>query len=303
MLGAGLVGLVGLSFPAGVLATQHASSKGSVTQHIVTSTILKNDHFKFNFTVQQGDLTGYGGRYPNQLIANLNKTSGSATQKNQYTFDKKGEVNIKTDANFVSEKVSANLPSGDKLKMTWSPKGSIYTAKVPKGCKGSGGKARKGTLKGTFKLKAGGKIGTVKVSSIPATLSDANYTCSSSSKGVLLNQPPTAKVGAYAVGGSSKAMVSIFSDSQGSGYVFDHTYTVNGPKSDFTYSFSGKGSATLTGSNGISGTAKFTGTNSVTKNLKDGTMSGTSFSVTMAAVGKVTPFKKPVKGYQLQKKG
>lgn len=300
MLGAGLVGLVGLSFPAGVLATQHARSS-SVTQRIVTNTILKNDHFKLNFTVQQGAPTGYGGRYNNALIVNLNKTSGSATQKNQYTFDKKGAVQIKTDKNFAKETVKATFPNNDgKLNMTWSPKGSIYTAKVPKGCQGKGGKARKGTLKGTFKLKAGGKIGTVTVSSIPATLSDATYTCSSSSKGVQLIQPPTAKVGAYAVSGSSKSAVSIFSDSQGSGYVFDHSYTVNGPKSNFTYSFTGKGSATLTGSNGMSGTAKFKGTNHVDKNLDDGTMSG-NLSVTMASVGKVTAFKKPAKGYQLKR--
>ena len=300
MLGAGLIGLAGLSFPAGVLATQHVRTK-SITQHIVTNTILKNDHFKLNFTVQQGQPTGYGGRYPNYVVVNLNKTSGSSTQKNQYTFTKK--VHIKTDKSFSSETVKAKFPNGDgKLSMTWHPKGSTFTAHVPKGCKGSAGMARRGTLKGTFKLKAGGKIGTVKVTSIPATLSNALYTCSPSSKGTQLVQPPTAKVGAYATAGSTTSQVSIFSDSRGSGYSFTHTYTVNGPKSNFTATYSGTtAKATLTGSNGMSGTANFTSTSKVTKTLYDGKMTGTTFSVTMASIGKVTPFPKPAKGYQLKK--
>jgi hypothetical protein len=299
MLGAGLVGLVGMSFPAGVLATQHASQKSSITQHIVTNSVLKNDHFKLNFTVQQGALTGYGGRYPSTVVINLNKTSGSASQKNQYTFSKK--VHIKTDASFSKESVSATFSKNyGKLKMTWTPKGSTFTSHAPKGCSGSAASARRGTLKGTFKLKAGGKIKTVKIKSIPATLSNTNFTCNGSSKGVQLISPPTAKVGAYATGGS-KTSVSIFSYAHGSGYNFTHTYTVSGVKSDFTYSFSGKGSATLKGSNGMKGTATFTGTNKVSSKLFDGTMSGKSFSVSMASIGKVTPFAKSSSGYQLKK--
>ncbi len=297
VLGAGLIGLAGLSFPAGVLATQHVRTK-SITQHIITNTVTKNDHFKVNFTVQQGAPTGYGGRYANSVIANVNKTSGASTQKNQYTFTK--NVHIKTDKSFAAETVTATFAKSEgKLNMKWSPKGSTFTAHVPKGCSGTGGTARRGTLKGTFTLKAGGKIKTITIKSIPATLSNANYSCSASSKGVQLQAPPTAKIGAYATAGT-KAQVSIFSDSHGSGYSFTHTYTVDGPSSNFTYSFSGKGSATLTGSNGMSGTATFKGTRSVTKSLKDGTMSGT-LSVSMASIGKVTPFTKPVKGYTLKK--
>jgi hypothetical protein len=281
------------------MATQHARTS-TVTQHVVTNTVTekKNDGFKLNFTVQQGEPTGYGGRYPNSVIVNLNKTSGKATQKNQYTFNK--HVKFVGSLSFSGGTFKATFPNNDgKLNMTFHPKGSTFTAHVPKGCKGTSGTARRGTLKGTFKLKAGGKIGTVTVKSIPATLSNALYSCNPASKGVQLFNPPTAKVGAYASAGSP-SLVTIFSDSRGSGFDFSHTYTVKGPSSNFTYK-SDLSSATLTGSNGMKGTATFTGTNKVTTKLEDGTMTGSSFSATMASVGKVTPFKKPAKGYQLSK--
>jgi hypothetical protein len=284
------VSVLGLALPASAMAT---------TQHVVTNTVTKTDGFRLNFTVAQGQPTGYGGRYPPDVIVNLNRTSGAATQTNQYTFTK--GVHFTGSSSLSSGKFQATFAKGrGSLKMTFHPKGSIFTVHAPKGCKGSG-KARRGTLSGSFTLKAD-KLGTIKVKSIPATLSNAQITCNPSNKGVNLYAPPTAKVGVNATQVSGKDHISVFSLSRGSGFSFMHTYgiTVASSTNDFTFA-SDLSSATVNGSNGIQGSATFTGTHKFGANKYGGTMSGSGLTVTMKAIGKVTPLPKPVKGYTLQR--
>jgi hypothetical protein len=286
--------LVGFAFPATPMATtQHMA-----TQHVITNTVTKTSGFKLNFTVQQGQPTGYGGRYPNSVTVNLNRTSGSATQANQYTFTK--GVSFTGSATFSSGHFHATFAKGrGSLNLTFHPKGSTFTLHAPKGCKGSPAKARRGTLTGSFTIKAD-KLGTIKVSSIPATLSNTNFTCSPRAQGVYIFQPPTAKKGINASLVSGKAHISIFSLTRGSGYSFSNSYSITGPASDYTFA-TDLSSATLTGSNGIQGSATFTGTHKVSKNKYIGTMSGSTFSVKMKSIGTVTPFPSPAKGYSQQR--
>ncbi len=283
-----------------VATTQHISKGHMITQHVITNTVTKASGFKLNFNVQQGQPTGYGGRYPPDVIVNLNRSSGSAKQSNQYTFTK--GIHFTGSSKFSTGRFQGTFAKGrGSINMTFHPKGSVFTAHVPKGCSGSGGKARRGTLSGSFTLKAD-KLGTVKVKSIPATLSNANYTCNPSNKGVSIVQPPTAKVGVNAQQLSGKDNISIFSTSRGSGYSFLYTYAISVASSTNDYTFtSDLKSATLTGSNGIGGTATFTGTHKFSKNKYGGKMSGT-LSVTMKSIGKVTPFTKTVNGYSQQRK-
>jgi hypothetical protein len=292
------VGLVGMASAMALSTGATATTQHMVTQHVITNTVTKTSGFKLNFTVQQGQPTGYGGRYPNAVIINLNHTQGSATQANQYTFSK--SVKFTGSSSFSSGHFQATFAKGrGSINMTFHPKGSVFTVHPPKGCKGSPAKARRGTLSGSFTLKAD-KLGTVKVSSIPATLSNANFNCNPTAQGVYIFQPPTAKTGINASLISGKAHLSIFTSTRGSGFDFLHTYSITGPASDYTFA-SNLSSATLTGSNGIKGNATFTGTNKVSNNKYTGTMSGSSFSVKMKSIGTVTPLPKPVKGYSQQR--
>lgn len=284
--------LIGLALPA--------SAMGAVTQHVVTNKVNGPSGFKVSFTVQQGQPTGYGGRYPPVVIVNVNQTSGSATQANQYTFSK--GIHFTGSTSFKGGHFQGTFAKGrGSLNMTFHPKGSTFTAKVPSGCRGKGGKARRGTLSGSFTLKAD-KLGTIKIKNVAATLSNASYTCNPPTKGVNIFAPPTAKVGVNAYQGGGKDRIQIFSLTRGSGYNFLHSYTINVASSTNDYTFAPDlSSATLTGSNGIQGSATFTGTHKVSSKKYTGTMSGPSFSATMKAIGTVTPFAKPAKGYTQQK--
>jgi hypothetical protein len=289
--------VIALGLPAAALASKP-------TERVVTKTITEKsaDGFRLRIEVAQGALTGYGGRYPNEFIIDLNKTSGKSTQANQYTFySKKG---FKGSSSLSSGSFKDKFSNGyGSLKMTFHATGSTFTIHTPKGCQGAGGKGRHGTLRGTMTIKAGGKLGTVKLKSISATLSTATYTCNPTQpKGVSLVPPPTAKTEVLASKSTSGAVTEEISVTQGNPktYYILHSYTVTAPSSDYTYSSDLK-SATLKGAGGIKGTATFNGTTKEGNNKEVGTLSGSTFQVRMASIGVVKPLTKPQKGYLQQR--
>ena len=285
MLGVAILGLV---VPASAMAS---------TEHVVTNKVTKAGGFKLSFIVQQGQKTGYGGRYPNSVTVNLNRTSGKATQSNQYSFF--GGVHFsgskKLNSGHFTAKFAKNRGS---LNMSFHPKGSSFTVHAPAGCRGKG-TAHRGTLSGSFKIKAD-KLGTIKVKSIPATMSTANFTCNGTPKGVYLFQQPPGKKGINASLVNGTANISVFSSTRGKGYNFLYTYSIKGPASDYMPSADLK-TAKLTGSNGIQGTATFSGKSKIGHNAWDGIMSGSTFHATMKSIGTITPFPKPAPNYTQQK--
>jgi hypothetical protein len=74
------------------------------------------------------------------------RTSGKALQMHTYAFTQGVSAN--------SKKVTADLGRYGQIKMKLSKLGKAKKGIVPKGCKGSAGTSRTGTLSGTFKLVA-----------------------------------------------------------------------------------------------------------------------------------------------------
>ncbi len=235
-------GLTALAIPAGALtAPSHAAKQLTERVTSVSKTMSGSDGFKVGFQVQQGAPTGYGGRYASLVIININQTSGHATQANQYTFKKKVKFTGSSSLSTGSFKATFANKKGT-LKMSFHGKGKTFKIGTPKGCTGSGGTGRKGTLSGTLKLNAketGGKFGTITIKSIPATMSTATYTCSPPLvKGVALSPPPTAKtlvIASKSTSGSVDEEISV--TEKGTGYTFLHNYSITGePSTDYSYS-------------------------------------------------------------------
>jgi hypothetical protein len=271
-------GFVGLAFPAGAMAA---------TEHIVTSTVTKTQGFKLRLTLQQGGPTGYGGRFPNETTADLNRTQGHATQSNEYTF--KTGMKFKGSANLGYGHMQGTFAQGrGSINMTFHATGSTFTVHVPKGCQGVGGKARRGNLTGTFKMKAD-NLGTITVKSIGATLSTASYTCGKSPHGyTVFTSGGKIYMQAYKPTSTGPVQEEISVTGNTHGFAFFHTYSVvNEPSSDYSFA-TNLSTATVTGAGGISGSVSYTGSAEKFRKSR-GHLSG-DLAVTMATIGKVTPF-------------
>jgi hypothetical protein len=275
--------IVGLAFPGGAMAAGGLA----YTEHITTPGVMKNHGFKLSLRIFQGTPTGYGGRNPNTVVAILKRKNGHATQVNTYSFSRGIRFKGSKDLAYASGKGTLANRRGS-INMTFHATGPASKASVPKGCGGTPGRKRPGVLKGSLKLKAD-KLGTVKLRSIKATLSSANYTCQKSVKGYLLETPG----GRYYVAASKKkASGSVREEislvKQGGGFLFTYTYSVaREPTSDYKLNTSNLSTATVKGAGGIGGKATYQGYKSHTQSY--GKLQGTLW-VKMAAIGAVRPF-------------
>lgn len=276
--------VVGLAFPA-------ASMAAKATDQITTAGVTKAKGFKLSLDIKQGQLTGYGGRYPNSVLGLLNKTNGHATQSNQYTFSSFGGrvLKFKGSKDLSSASMKGTFAKGrGSINMTFHATGKEYRVKLPHGCQGNGGYRRLGTLKGTYKLHAD-NLGTITVKSFKATLSTTSFTCNKPTHGYdvqTIGGNPYVDI--FKPSSSGAVTETIYQSSSGNGFAFIHEYIAkNEPSSAYSVG-SGLKKATIKGVGGISGSASYTSKQSNSHHTT-GTVSG-SLAVTMATIGKVTAF-------------
>src|SRR5690242_15609541 len=169
----------GLVFPATSLAT---------TDQIKTQAINKGPGFKLTLAIHQGQPTGYGGRYPNSVAGVLFKHTTGGTENDNYSFSgsKKDPLKFQQGSKPASlqfAKVTGTFGnSGGSINLTFHATGPAHNVSVPKGCTGHGGKARPGTLSGSYILHAD-KLGTITQKSFKATLSSASFQCNKPTHG------------------------------------------------------------------------------------------------------------------------
>jgi hypothetical protein len=221
------------------------------------------------------------------------------TQTDDYSFNKGVKLGGKT--NLSKAVIHGTLPDGrGSISMTFHPTGKASGAKG--GCGGTPGKKRPGKFSGHLTLKAD-NLGKVSLTSVKATLSTATSLCNPRvPKGYFLEgfagtTTPTYYVsaGKKTSTGAARETISVTRSGEplnGGGYAWTFGYTyeaANEPTSDYTVT--GISGATVTGASGISGTAKYTATKTTSHHHSNGHLTG-SLSVSMATIGKVSPFAK-----------
>lgn len=300
-----------LAAAAVVLAFPVAAAAAGTAEGLSTAKVAKKDGFKLSFRV--GPNSSHG---PVTLEALLHKQTGrglgSVLQNSNYIFD--SELTFRGSKKLGSAHASGTL--ADKrgfINMTFTATGAATKVPVQKGCRGTPGEKRKGTLKGSFDLKAG-ELGTVKLASVRATLlrlpkvklcyGRARGDRESSRAG--RQRPPLAAlytnphhregpngvhVEATKPRGTGLVTEDIEAFDSGHGFSLAYEYAVEAPRTDYTFT-SNLSSATLGGYGGIKGTANYTGTQGVPNpggvRISKGTLSG-NLSVDMAAIGTFKP--------------
>jgi hypothetical protein len=294
-------GLVGLAFPAGAMATL-------TRDHITTGAIsTPAQGFKLSLDLLQGGGTGgYGGRNAPNINVFLNRTTGSATQVNDYLFQNPGLVVCGSKSKCGKDDLSLDYaqvkgPFANKrgsINMTFHPNGSKYKVTVPKGC-GRSGYSRHGTLTGKLVLNAD-NLKTVKFTKIKVTLSTAirNVACPTPHGTWLFGyRGLTTSLGlsVWQAAGSNTVREEISKQVIGSNFQFIHCYTVSAPSSGmpvpYTHS-SDLSSATVNGTGGIQGSANYTGKKENKRHISSGKLTG-NLSAMTAAVGVISVFASP----------
>jgi hypothetical protein len=272
--------VVGLAFPAGAMARLYT---------LRTSSVAKNSGFKIHL-YSVNTTQGYGAPNQSTLWAVLTRTRGHATQTIDYAFSR--GVKLSGSKHLGSGRVAGTLRGGHgSINMTFHATGSATRAAGA--CGGLPGHKRTGTLNGSLVLNAN-KLGTVKVKSFRATLSNASNNCtfptpSCSSKGYLLEGThPGAYICAAKRSAKALARELIQVSKRGPGWGASYTYSVaNEPTSTYQLNTSNLSSATVMGVGGIGGKATYKGGPS--SHYSYGMLTG-SLWVRMAALGPVRPF-------------
>lgn len=296
----------GLVFPAVSMAAGHVpcSTPKTATCQIKTTSIHKGSQgFEFTLAIHQGIPTGYGGRYPNSADGILFKHNGNATENDNYSFSagKGHPLNFSTGKStkplqFATIKGTFAKGRGS-INLTFHATGPAHHVSVPKGCQGTAGERRSGTLSGSYTLHAD-KLGTITQKSFKATISTANWTCNPKTHGydvTTLIGNPYVDIFKSSTGSVTE---TIDKEPNGSGWAFSYEYYVKGlPGSDYNVqTTSTLKKATIKGSGGISGNATYSSSGS-SKHRTKGHASG-SLAVNMASIGVVKAFPKSRKATQ-----
>jgi hypothetical protein len=288
-----VVGLavVACAFPAGALAKPR--------DYITTGAVPKAQGFKLTLKLLQGGGTGgYGGRLAPTLDLFLNRTTGSATQVNDYEFNS-GKICgskkkcAKDDPTLRYAVVGATFDKHrGSINMSFHPTGPRYHVNVPKGC-GRSGYSRHGKLTGKLTLKAD-KLGTIKLKSVKATLSTAYRKAICHKTGTLLfgsrGVNTSFGVFAYHIQGASTVREGLYKFSVGATSALIHCYSVTAPFSTGAYTHSADlSSGTINAAGGITGAAaKFSGPKA--KHISNGHFTAGGLQAKTAAVGVLSPF-------------
>jgi hypothetical protein len=202
--------------------------------------------------------------------------------------------------------------------MRFTATGAATKVPVQVGCFGTPGEKRKGTLGGSFVLKAD-RLGNVKLGFVRATLERPPHITGCAGPGgvqesrdagrqrhFLYTSPPHRgeangfRVVAFKPRGTAPVTEEIDTFSRRNGFSAYYKYAVYAPRADYTFS-SSLSSATLHGYAGIKGTANYMGTPAVVTagvRRSNGTLNG-NLSVDMAAIGTVRPFASgPLRAFQ-----
>lgn len=288
VLGAVVSGLV---FPAVSTAT---------TYQVTTAPIHKGKHgFMLSLDFRQGIPTGYGGRYPNSIAGILVKRSdgGNASENDTYAFSGTKKYPVRFNGNLSSATMKGTFANGrGSANLTFHATGKATHITVPKGCRTDipgirKGTRRTGTLSGSYTLHAD-KLGTITQKGFKkATIQTVFWTCNPKMQYEVQTAAGVPYVNVF-MGPSGKVTEQIeqSSTSINQGWAFTHSFSVRGlPGSDYSLNKAKLNSATVKGTGGITGTAKYSSKHSSSHQTR-GTISG-SLAVTLASIGKVTAFK------------
>ena len=124
---------------AGLLAAPAAASAVGST---VVAGPLKVRDYTMTVTATDGATDSLGVMF--------NRTAGKASQMHMYSFSQGVTVKAKG----ASASIKANLGRYGKVNLKLVGAGAAKKGVLPKGCTGSAGKSRAGTLRGSFKLVA-----------------------------------------------------------------------------------------------------------------------------------------------------
>jgi hypothetical protein len=317
LAGARGLGVVLLAATTVALAFPAAASAAGTTEWLFTGKVKTNDGFKLSLRALPNSR-----HHPTTVDAFLHRRSGSGVgsvfQDSDYTFTRGLTL-------FGSKKLGSAHISGTfagkrgSINMRFTATGAATKVPVQKGCFGTPGEKRKGTLRGSFDLKAD-KLGSVKLGSVRATLErPPHITACAGPRGVqasgdagrqrhYLNTGPPHRgesngVGVDVVkpGGTAPVTEEIDTFNQRHGFSVYYDYGVYAPRTDYTFA-ANLSAATLKGYDGIKGTANYMGSPGVSNpggvRRSKGTLNG-NLSVDMAAIGTVEPFASgPLRAFQ-----
>ena len=267
---------VGLMFPAGAMAYDHA---------ITTAGVAKKDGFRLSLNIVQAHRClpggcGYGGGPSGPSVTGvLARKRGHVTQSASYDSLR---IKFTNSNNLSSATVKGTFANGHgSINMTFSATGPVIHKKA---CDGEVLQGRRGVLNGTYTLNAGRFFGRVTQKLFTATLWNGPNPegCSPRPRYQLLTKrlPSVAVSKARGTGLVSEAIAVTKA-----GIVY--SYLVTGePARDYEIGSKIR-SATVTGAGGISGTATYSATKGRPRRSW-GTLSG-RFAVTMTAIGRVRP--------------
>ena len=294
--------VVGCVFPAVSEAGINPCSDSDVeaTCHIKTTPIHEGSRgFELTLFIGQEIVYGYGGVYKaSSWAGDLSRREDQAAENDEYTFRgwRGHPLQIswggKSTTPLTFAKIKGTFANGrGSIDLTFHPTGRARHVSVPGGCRGHGGQRRRGTLSGSYTLRAD-RLGTITQRSFEATISTADYTCGvrRHEYGVETNashQLPMLEASKPTPSGPVSETIDVFRyDKDGS---FDHSYTVSGlPSSDFQFDPSTLNAGEVTGAGAISGTATYSSTYSSSR-LTTGRMRG-NLAVTFASIGRASPF-------------
>jgi hypothetical protein len=284
-----------LAFPAGAMGVRTgdggvAKKKGKPIITLTTSAAKSNKGFTLRLLAYQSAAL-YGGTNPPELIAFLTRKKGHATQTTEYVFS--SHLKMTRTKGESSGTIKGTLPSKrGSIDMTFHATGG--SSKARGRCGGIGGSKRSGTLSGSLTLHAD-KLGTVKLKSVGAVLSSADYGCSAPSpstcpsKGYLLEAPHAAYLCFSKPKAKGRVREVVERVKAKPGFGAYYVYSVSNERSR-DYKVGAKlASATLKGAGGIRGQAVYSGSKS--SRHSTGKLTGTLY-VKMAALGVVRPFAK-----------
>jgi hypothetical protein len=268
--------VVGLMFPAGAMAYDHA---------ITTAGVTKKDGFRLSLNIVQAHRClpggcGYGGGPTRPSVTGvLARKRGHVTQTASYDSFR---IKFTNSNNLSSASVKGTFANGHgSIDMTFTATGPVIHKKA---CDGEVLQGRRGVLNGTYALNAGKFFGKVAQKSFTATLwNGANPEgCSPRPRYQLLTKRLPSVLVSKARG---TGLVSEAIGVAKAGIVY--SYLVTGePGRDYKVGSKIR-SATVTGAGGISGTATYSATRGRPRRSA-GTLSG-RFAVTMTAIGRVRP--------------
>jgi hypothetical protein len=197
----------------------------------------------------------------------LDKRTGESTESVSFRFT--AGVAFAGSSDLSSAQVTGNLlDDRGSINLAFSPNGAPSAVPVPKGCTGTPGSLRRGTLTGSLILNAD-RLGTVTLTAADATLatppgiSECSGARSHRSQGTAIEgEASRGGEGAYVFAfkpsrsGSAREGVTLFR--AGDGFSFSWSFSALVPRSDYTFT-SDLAGGTLTGVRGFHGTARYVG--------------------------------------------